>query len=141
MGEPWKPVRESEKVEKPALQKALTDWKIACQAAAPTGKRRSQIRKSTSAPTISNASVKRTMLRTRWRKSTSGATSAALAVTASWCSERRRPSARITSVVNVRIPSPPSWIRRRTKACPAVVKYVAVSTTISPVTHTALVDV
>ena len=45
------------------------------------------------------------------------------------------------SVVNVMIPSPPSWMRSRTYACPHVVKYVAVSTTMRPVTQTALVAV
>jgi hypothetical protein len=45
------------------------------------------------------------------------------------------------TVVNVMIPRPPTWIRNRIHACPAVVKYVAVSTTIRPVTQTALVAV
>jgi hypothetical protein len=34
-GERWKAVSESEKVEKPALQKALIEWNKAGQAAAP----------------------------------------------------------------------------------------------------------
>lgn len=39
------------------------------------------------------------------------------------------------------IPRPPNWNRLRIIACPTGVKYVAVSWTISPVTHTAEVDV
>ena len=39
------------------------------------------------------------------------------------------------------IPSPPSWMSSSRKAWPHPVKYVAVSTTMRPVTHTALVAV
>ena len=56
-------------------------------------------------------------------------------------SDSRRPSTPISSVVRVISPSPPSWMNSITHACPAIVKWVAVSTTIRPVTHTALVIV
>ena len=46
-----------------------------------------------------------------------------------------------SSVDPAMIPKPPSWISRRMKAWPHPVKYVAVSTTMRPVTHTALVAV
>lgn len=45
------------------------------------------------------------------------------------------------TLVNAMMPRPPSWISSRMKAWPSGVKYVAVSTTMSPVTHAALVDV
>ncbi len=61
--------------------------------------------------------------------------------TASCRSERRRPSAMMISEVKVMIPSPLSWIIASRSACPAGVKWVAVSTTISPVTQMALVAV
>ena len=44
-------------------------------------------------------------------------------------------------VVKVMIPRPPSWMRSRSQAWPQAVKYVAVSTTMRPVTQTALVAV
>ena len=43
--------------------------------------------------------------------------------------------------VNVMIPNPPSCINNRITTCPIGVKTVAVSTTVNPVTQTALVDV
>lgn len=43
--------------------------------------------------------------------------------------------------VKVIIPKPPSWIRNKIIPLPRLVNAVAVSTTISPVTQTALVDV
>ncbi len=44
-------------------------------------------------------------------------------------------------IENVMIPKPPSWISISIMHCPAKVKSFAVSRTISPVTHTAEVDV
>jgi hypothetical protein len=41
----------------------------------------------------------------------------------------------------VMIPRPPNWMSRSMTACPAGVKSFAVSSTTSPVTHTAEVDV
>lgn len=47
------------------------------------------------------------------------------------------PSAAIKKVPRVMIPSPPSWIRAKMTSCPKREKCVPVSTTVSPVTHTA----
>ena len=43
--------------------------------------------------------------------------------------------------VKVKIPKPPICIKLKIMVCPSKVKSLAVSSTINPVTHTALVDV
>ena len=83
IGDVWKPMTLSENVENPALQNALMAWNIACPTAL-SPRSGSQAMNSTRAPTASSARVKRTTWRTRLRKSTSGATSALLALTRSW---------------------------------------------------------
>ncbi len=51
------------------------------------------------------------------------------------------PSAASSSVVKVMMPSPPNWKRRSSTPWPRGVNQVAVSTTVRPVTQTALVAV
>ena len=68
-----------------------------------------------------------------------------LRVSAAAVNRDRKPIRRATnnpsSDARVMMPNPPTWIRPRMTACPNPVQYVGVSTTVNPVTHTALVEV
>ena len=56
-------------------------------------------------------------------------------------SPRRRDNASATSDESVMIPKPPIWMSTNRTTCPNALQCVAVSTTMSPVTHTAEVAV
>jgi hypothetical protein len=58
-----------------------------------------------------------------------------------WWNDILRPTHLNNTTAIVITPMPPTWIKQRMIPCPKAVKYVPVSTTINPVTHTAEVAV
>ena len=123
---------------KPALQNALTLWKIALKAAKSCVRHKG---KSSTAPTASMASVPATMSFSVREITPSRSWLTISLIPSAWRTPKARRPSTTNSVPKIMIPSPPSWMRPSTTAWPKSDRSVAVSTTVRPVTQVALVAV
>lgn len=129
----------SVRVEKPALQKADTEWNTEKRIL--SGISCPRLPKTISAPAISVRNVIRIIFTRILNRLFRDSEEKISFKTMESRMEEPDVKIKLKNPVNVMIPSPPTWIRHRTMIFPVVVKVVAVFTTVRPVTQTALTEV
>ena len=128
---------------KPALLNEETEWKTPSQMARPRGSPYAVANRRVSSTATIDSTIRE--MRTTPRTSPRTSSSPKLLTSAAAVMRDRRDILRMTArpitEANVMMPKPPTWIRARMMTWPNGVQYVAVSTTVSPVTQTADVAV